>query len=118
MFLQHLMHDQIGVADDGVHVANGGEISRTLALLHSRPIGSSIRRLTAMTSSNGWSSNRSNSALNERVQIPKLVSLDQVGVVIGQDEIRVVLEKQIGHVVQARQAVSSGDPRPRSWHNW
>ncbi len=45
---------------------------------------------------------------DERVQIPELINLHQVGVVVGQDEIGIVFEKEIGHVVEVDQAVQFG----------
>ena len=39
------------------------------------------------------------------MQIPKLVNLDQVGVVAGQRKIRVVLDKQVGHVAEVDKAI-------------
>jgi hypothetical protein len=45
------------------------------------------------------------------VEIPKSIDLHQVGVVIGQHEIGVVIQKQIRHVVQSDQALQLGGPK-------
>ncbi len=47
-------------------------------------------------------------AVNERVEIPELVGLHEVGVIVGCDEIGIGVEEQIGDVVQVDEAVEFG----------
>jgi hypothetical protein len=49
-----------------------------------------------------------NPAADERLQVPELVNLDEVGVITGQRKVGVVLQKQIGNVVQMHQPVKRG----------
>jgi hypothetical protein len=49
-----------------------------------------------------------NPAADERVQVPKLVNLDEVRVITGQREVGVVLQKQIGDIVQMHEPVECG----------
>jgi hypothetical protein len=49
-----------------------------------------------------------NLAANKRVQVPELVDLDQVRIVTGENEVRVILEEQIGDSVQVDEAVQCG----------
>ena len=47
-------------------------------------------------------------AVNERVQVPKLIDFDQARVIAGNHEIGIILQKQIGDVVQMHQPVKRG----------
>ena len=44
-------------------------------------------------------------AIDQRVQIPKLINLHQIGVVIGQHEFGIQLQEQVGHIVQMDQSI-------------
>ncbi len=47
-------------------------------------------------------------AADQRVQVPKLVDLDEVRVITGDDKVGIVLQKQIGDVVQMHQPIQRG----------
>src|SRR5262249_40536999 len=47
-------------------------------------------------------------SIDQRMKIPKSVDLHQICVITGEIEIRIVLQKQIGDVVQVNEAVQSG----------
>ena len=49
-------------------------------------------------------------SINQRVQIPELVDLHQVGIITSKDEVRIIFEKQIGDVTQMHQSVERGGP--------
>ena len=48
-----------------------------------------------------------NLATQQRVQIPELVNLHQVGVITGEDEIRIIFQEQIGDVVQVDEPIQN-----------
>ena len=102
------MDDEIVVADDGVHVtdrrADFGDV--VFAPLEAE------RVFDAAFGGHDFQQRMIeqlfNLAADERVQVPKLVSLDEVRVIAGEDEIRVVFQKQVGDIVQMDEPVERG----------
>src|ERR1039458_121485 len=96
--LQGLVDDQVVVADDGSHKAHlrgdltdvlpaPGKAERVLdvAFDFHDPKQRIIEKLLDL-------------AANKRVEVPELVDLNQVRIVAGENEVRVVFEKQVSDV--------------------
>jgi hypothetical protein len=50
--------------------------------------------------------------INNRVQVPEIVDLDQVRVIAGGDKFRIVLQKEVRHVVPVQQLIERRRPQP------
>ena len=105
---EQLMDDQVVVADDGVHVADGradfGDV--VFAPLEAERIFDAP--LDGHDFEQRMIQQLLNVAADERVQVPELVNLDEVRVIAGERKIRVVLQKQIRDVVQVHEPVERG----------
>src|ERR1035441_1043062 len=108
LLLQKLVDDEVVVANDGIHEADlrsdladvlpaPGKAKWVLdvAFDFHDPEQRVIEKLFDL-------------AANERVEVPELVNLDEVGVVAGQHEVGVVFEEQVGDVAQMHETVQLG----------
>ena len=106
--LQQLVNDQIIVADHGVHVADRradfGDV--VFAPLEAERIFDAP--FDGHDFEQRMVEQLFNLAADERVQIPELVNLDEVGVIAGDRKVGIVLQKQIGDVVQMHEPVQRG----------
>ena len=108
LLFEQLVDDEIVVADDGVHVADRradfGDV--LFAPLEAERVFDAA--LDGHDFEQRMIEQLFDVAADERVQVPELVNLDEVRVIAGEDEIGVVLQKQIGDVVQMHEPVERG----------
>ena len=108
LLFQQLVDDEVVVADDGVHIADRradfGDV--VFAPLKAERVFDAA--FDGHDFEQRMVEQLFNVAADERVQIPELINLDQVRVIAGEHEIGIVLQKQIGDVVQMHEPVQRG----------
>ncbi len=99
------MDDQIVIAQHGIHVADGRTECDDIVLAPFESQRVFDPPLDRHHFQQRMIQQPLDLAVDQGVQVPELVHLHQIGVIVGQHKLRIVLQEEVGHVVQMNQPV-------------
>src|SRR6185437_16426109 len=108
---EQLMHDLVGVANDGVDEADNGAQLGNVGLAPRKAKRVFDASFYLHHFQQGMVEQSFEIALDQGLEIPELVGFHQVRVVVREEEVRVVFKKEVGDVVQMDQAVKFRRPQ-------